>query len=660
MLDSQAIKIADRIKELSYTLGTGNLALAGAVPGFSSFGSAFSNNTNIFYAITDGISYEVGSGIYLAGNPNQIQRFPIKSTNANNLVNFPEGVKEVYSVYPATNAVYSSSGIQGYVAPKTSGIAYWANSNILNYDSNIIWDDNNNRLGINNASPRHSIDIGGSSPFSSIRSSGVIVGNSGIYFPPANNGDSSYAGGRQTAHYEPNRLDAYAQQNGLLNNLTGSSAILELSGVANNFILLKKQNAGLVFAGPPSGCVPPCSPGYPSFRPLTVEDLPNLSSTYASFASLSSPTGLLNSGISNISGILNNKIDSRYNLAFSYIDSLSKYIDSLSSSASNNSSTINSVSGVLNNKINAVSGLIVNANQSSEINVCQGRLTLQSGVSVSYQNQIDKSILFFVPHNGNSISLYNSNNNIVSVKFGVTQLSLSNTTQNTIYDVFCSLNSSNSITLELGPPWTNDNTRFMPINYDNGMFVQANDKTRRYLGTIRSSNTGMSEDSEQKRFIWNMHNRVEKKFYRIIAPLGLGGTGTSYWTYNGNSWRIVSGDTEFAMPFVELINGYSSDPLSLNGNLLVKCGASASLAEYSIGFATGSTLTPNNATLFSAYGSSNIFKSSVSHHDNFYPTLGYSSYILVERVENPSTSIFEISLSQNGNRYSNIHGKWWC
>ena len=54
MLEAHKIYIYDRIKETSYTTGTGNFALNGAANGFSSFGSVYDNNDNVFYAATDG------------------------------------------------------------------------------------------------------------------------------------------------------------------------------------------------------------------------------------------------------------------------------------------------------------------------------------------------------------------------------------------------------------------------------------------------------------------------------------------------------------------------------------------------------------------------------------------------------------------------------
>jgi len=137
------INLADRIKEISYTIGTGSMMLSGAVNGFSSFSSVYSHGAEIFYAITDGTNYEIGSGIYQRADydsgdgitNNQLIRFPIKSTNNNTKVNFAEGLKEVYVTYPATHSVYTGSGLAGLTVPQSSGLAFWGSDHVLDYDS---------------------------------------------------------------------------------------------------------------------------------------------------------------------------------------------------------------------------------------------------------------------------------------------------------------------------------------------------------------------------------------------------------------------------------------------------------------------------------------------------------------------------------------------
>jgi hypothetical protein len=321
------INLADRIKEISYTIGTGNMMLSGAANGFSSFGSHYANNSKVFYAITDGTGYEIGSGIFQNSVDDQLIRFPIISTNSNNLVSFDEGLKEVYVTYPATHSVYMGSGIDNNDVPLSSGLAFWSSSHTLDYDNALIWNKVNDSLGIKKSNPVYAIDIGGSSEESIINASGYLVSSSGITFPSGNNGDSDYLGGTQLTHYEMNRLDQYAYDNSLIGHLTGSDSVIELSGSANQYILFRQQEAGLVFAGPASGCTPPCSPAYPNFRPLTLEDIPDLDSLYITEEEWVVYSGILNNRITSVSGILRNDLSA--------------------------------VSGVLRNDLSAISGMLI-------------------------------------------------------------------------------------------------------------------------------------------------------------------------------------------------------------------------------------------------------------------------------------------------------------
>lgn len=288
------IKLSDRVKELSYTVGTGNFYLTGAAQGFSSFGSQYSYNDYVFYAITDGTNYEVGSGQYfLDGSDNALRRFAFRSSNSNNVVNFGVGLKEVYVTYPATHSVYTGSGVADLSFPQKSGIAFWDTANVINYTTNLVWDNTNKRVGIIKSSPQYGIDVGGDGRQSSVQASGFYVGSSGILFPSGNNGDVAYTGGRQVVHFTPNQLGN-----------ANTQAVLELSGVVSNTILFKQQNAGLVFAGPPSGCSPPCSPALPSFRPLQLTDIESLVTISGSlFTDLSVVSGIARYGYDS-SGIL--------------------------------------------------------------------------------------------------------------------------------------------------------------------------------------------------------------------------------------------------------------------------------------------------------------------------------------------------------------------
>ena len=273
------VVLSDRIKEISHSDGTGNMVLDGAAVGFSAFNEFYSAGEAVYYAITDGSSYEVGSGVYLEPSDRELKRFPFRSKLVGSpagtgLVNFPAGAKEIYVTYPATYSVYTASGVDpSYNRPQASGLAFWESPNILNYDPSIVWDSTNNLLGLNTEAPAYAIDVVGDVAYSAVQASGFIVGDSGIFFPSGSagyTGDPGYVGGRQLEHFVRNELDS--------GEPTGTDDVFQLSGVVDQAILFKKQSKGHVFAGPPSGCtpVPGCDSDYPSFRYLTVDDLPDL------------------------------------------------------------------------------------------------------------------------------------------------------------------------------------------------------------------------------------------------------------------------------------------------------------------------------------------------------------------------------------------------
>ena len=264
----------DRIKEISHDTGAGNLSLDSAATGFGAFSTVYSNGDAIFYAVTDGTAYEVGSGTYFndGGSNQSISRFAFNSSNSNNNVPFNPGIKEVFVSYPGKFALFSAGGMNGFTQPDVSGMAFFGSQQTVDYSSNVIFDKNNSRIGIAQSAPEYSIDIGGTPGNSLMRSSGVIVAESGIIFSgvsPAHT--SAYSGGIQLEPFMRNELDP----------TTGSNAIFSLSGLVEQRLLLDKQIKGSIFAGPASGCIGAgCSPDYPTFRYLAWQDIPDLSHLY--------------------------------------------------------------------------------------------------------------------------------------------------------------------------------------------------------------------------------------------------------------------------------------------------------------------------------------------------------------------------------------------
>lgn len=100
--------IADRVKETSTSTGTGAFTLAGAMTGFKTFSSVCANSDTVYYAIqgVDGTGsptaeWEVGLGSW--GTGGVLTRTTVySSSNANALVNFSAGDKQVWIDAPAS------------------------------------------------------------------------------------------------------------------------------------------------------------------------------------------------------------------------------------------------------------------------------------------------------------------------------------------------------------------------------------------------------------------------------------------------------------------------------------------------------------------------------------------------------------------------------
>jgi hypothetical protein len=357
---SREVRLSDRVKQLSFDPATNAFSLDSVATGFSPFKDFYEDGDVVFYAATDGVRYEVGSGEY---NSDTLTRYPLRSSNisagpffvdgksahgatrgkdghfyplyltksaASGLKGYPtsdvslmptsvhehrfsgfpgvtfympnnhvahavpvhhagvsgenyavsgaavsfQGVTEVFVTYPAKYSVFTGAGVSGFSEPKSKGVAFWGNEQTLDYDSNIIWDTGVDSLGISQPSPLHPVDIGGLTSYSQVRASGFIGGGSGVAFSGGQalpqSALKTASGGRQLEPFFRSELD----------NQTKTDQVFSLSGLVGERLLLQKQIKGSIFAGPASGCVSTCSPDYPEFRYLELEDVPDLSSLY--------------------------------------------------------------------------------------------------------------------------------------------------------------------------------------------------------------------------------------------------------------------------------------------------------------------------------------------------------------------------------------------
>jgi len=93
---------ADRVKETTTTVGTGDITLGGAVSGFQAFSATMANGDTTWYCIAGGAEWEIGLGTWNTGNT-LTRTTVLKSSNANALVNFSAGTKDIFQTIPADN-----------------------------------------------------------------------------------------------------------------------------------------------------------------------------------------------------------------------------------------------------------------------------------------------------------------------------------------------------------------------------------------------------------------------------------------------------------------------------------------------------------------------------------------------------------------------------
>lgn len=179
------------------------------------------------------------------------------------------------------------------------------------------------------------------------------------------------------------------------------------------------------------------------------------------------------------------------------------------------------------------------------------RLTLTSGSPVGPTSDVTAATtLYCCPYKGSFISLFDGTNWAIysSAQFSIAVPAVANQ----MYDVFCYANAGVP-TLELAA-WTNDTTRATALVYQNGVLVKSGATTRRYIGSFRTTSVaGQTEDSQTKRYVWNMNNRVGRKLF-YLSPANI------YTVPANSTWQYVGGAS---FSGAKVVVGLSEDPVCL-------------------------------------------------------------------------------------------------
>lgn len=172
--------------------------------------------------------------------------------------------------------------------------------------------------------------------------------------------------------------------------------------------------------------------------------------------------------------------------------------------------------------------------------ICQGRLTLTSGVPITTSNVTAATTVYFTPFRGNAVSLYDGANWNAHA-FAERSISVPAST-NTNYDIFI-YDNAGTLTLE-AVAWTDNTTRATPgIAWQDGVLVKSGSLNKRYVGTVRTTGvSGQTEDSEAKRLAWNYYNRVARTMQVIEA--------TNTWAWTTGSWQQARATASNQLEFV--------------------------------------------------------------------------------------------------------------
>ena len=227
--------------------------------------------------------------------------------------------------------------------------------------------------------------------------------------------------------------------------------------------------------------------------------------------------------------------------------------------------------------------------------ICEARLTLETGVSVSTTDQLAKTTVFLTPYKGNRIALYDGTNWGVHALASDLSLPLGTLTAALPYDVFCYSNAGDA-TLEL-LAWTNATTRATALAFQDGIAVKTGALTRRYLGTFYTASTTTTADSGGltgttqvggTRFLWNYYNQVRR-------PLKVIDT-TNTWVYTTATWRQANAAGGNRVEYVQGVLGNCVEAQAQAAVVL-----QGSTAAASVGVGVDSTTTPSGVWIGGYY-----------------------------------------------------------
>ena len=172
------------------------------------------------------------------------------------------------------------------------------------------------------------------------------------------------------------------------------------------------------------------------------------------------------------------------------------------------------------------------ASVTSDLGICEGRLTLTSATPVTTADVTGATSVYFAPIGGSRIALYDGSSAWEVIAFTQVTIALGTLTDAKPYDLFA-YNNSGSLAFDAPLAWTDDTTRATALTTQDGVLVKSGATTRRYIGSFYTTAATTTEDSFAKRYLWNYYNRRPRPL-RVLEA-------TDSWAYAVATWRQANG-----------------------------------------------------------------------------------------------------------------------
>ena len=249
--------------------------------------------------------------------------------------------------------------------------------------------------------------------------------------------------------------------------------------------------------------------------------------------------------------------------------------------------------------------------------VCDGRLTLSTGVPVPVSDISSSANVYFTPYLGNRIALYVQDYGWRVYSFSELTLDISGVADAKNIDIWI-YDNAGTLTLAY-TEWSNDTLRATALVRQDGVLCKTGALGYRYLGSVRTSAAGESCDSESKRFVWNFYHRIK----RLLKCKD----DTDNWAYTLATWRAANNDTTDGVGRFSFLVGVSEDLLTAKN---LTSAANNGTAAYVLGIALDAK-NVNNADIWDHTANANANeKVPISALYSSIPAIGYH---YLQRVE---------------------------